>query len=43
MNFSYKNYVKRFQYIPFQWPPDIGLAELHSRCSEQGSVQLEGV
>ena len=43
MNFDYKNYVLRYKYEPYQWPPDIGLAELHARCSEPGPINPEGV
>jgi hypothetical protein len=43
MNFSYQLYVNRMNYQPFQWPPDISLAELHSRVSEQGPVNDQGV
>jgi hypothetical protein len=43
MNFSYQKYVERMNYEPYQWPPDISLAELHSRVSEQGPVNDIGV
>jgi len=43
MNFNYRNYVKRYHYEPFCWPPDLSLAELHARCSEPGPVNEDGV
>jgi len=43
MHFSYQQYVDRMKYEPYQWPPDISLAELHSRVSEQGPVNDIGV
>lgn len=43
MDFSYQNFVKRLDYKPYQWPPDISLAELHSRCSEPGPENPKGV
>ena len=33
MELAYQEYVKRLNYDPYQWPPDISLAELHSRVS----------
>lgn len=43
MNFNYQLYVNRLHYQPDQWPPDISLAELHSRVSEQGPINENGV
>ncbi len=43
MNFNYQLYVNRLNYDPYQWPPDISLAELHSRVSEQGPINENGV
>ena len=43
MNFNYQNYVQRYNYEPYCWPPDLGLAELHARCSEPGPENVSGV
>lgn len=43
MDFNYRTYVERYNYDPFCWPPDIGFAELHARCSEPGPNNLRGV
>jgi hypothetical protein len=43
MNFNYQLYVNRLNYEPYRWPPDISLAELHSRVSEQGPINENGV
>jgi hypothetical protein len=43
MELAYQDYVTRLSYEPFRWPPDISLAELHSRVSEQGPINPVGV
>ena len=43
MDFSYQSYVKKMEYEPYAWPPDISLAGLHSRCSEPGKENPVGV
>jgi hypothetical protein len=43
MELAYQEYVKRLNYDPYQWPPDMSLAELHSRVSEQGPINPAGV
>lgn len=43
MNFNYRNYVTRYSYEAYYWPPDLSLAELHARCSEPGPINENGV
>jgi hypothetical protein len=42
--FNYKSYVEQhYRYNETQWPPNVALAELHSRCSMPGDLTQNDV
>jgi len=43
-SFDYRSYVElNYRYNPAQWPSNVALAELHSRCTMPGELTENGV